>query len=107
MAWPGGDDGKLVDVVSVHLDFSRDSVRQAQVRLFNNEMGFLFTDPQLRQDLIDATVEIKRQAQRWGSSEWLQLRRNVAEAGGIKGYTTRHQRFIYKVLTGLGLVWQF
>jgi phosphatidylserine/phosphatidylglycerophosphate/cardiolipin synthase-like enzyme len=76
-------------------------------RLFNNEMGFFFTDQQLRQDLSDATTELKRHAQRWGSPEWLQLRRKVADAGGIKGYTTRHQRFIYKALIGLGLVWQF
>jgi endonuclease/exonuclease/phosphatase family metal-dependent hydrolase len=31
MAWPGCDDSEGVDVVSVHLDFSRDSVRQAQI----------------------------------------------------------------------------
>ena len=28
-------------------------------------------------------------------------------AGGIKGFTTRSQRLIYKTLIGLGLVWQF
>ena len=70
-------------------------------------MGFFFTDPRLRQDLIDATVELKRHALRWGSPEWLRLRRKVADAGGVKGVTTRHQRFIYKALVGLGLVWQF
>ena len=76
-------------------------------RLLNNEMGFFFDDERLCRDLLEDAEVLKRQALRWGSPEWLALRRDVSDAGGIKGFTTRTQRLIYKTLIGLGLVWQF
>ena len=81
-------------------------------RLLNNEMGFFFTDDSFNEegllaDLLRDADELKQQALPWGSPRWLQLRRDVAAAGGIKGTATRNQRFIYKALVGLGLVWQF
>ncbi len=76
-------------------------------RLLNNEMGFFFDNERLCRDLLEDAEVLKRQALRWGSPEWLALRRDVSDAGGIKGFTTRTQRLIYKTLVGLGLVWQF
>jgi hypothetical protein len=76
-------------------------------RLLNNEMGFFFDDERLCRDLLEDAEVLKHQALLWGSPEWLALRRDVSDAGGIKGFTTRSQRLIYKTLIGLGLVWQF
>jgi len=60
-------------------------------------MGFFFDDDQLVRDLLDDADQLKRQALLWSSPEWLPLRQDVAEAGGIsgiKGFTTRSQREI-------------
>lgn len=76
-------------------------------RLPNNEMGFFFDNDQLIRDLLDDADDLKRQALLWGSQDWLRLRQGVTEAGSFKGFTTRSQRFIYKTLVSLGLVWQF
>jgi len=76
-------------------------------RLLNNEMGFFFSNPELRDELRGDADILKQRALLWGTPEWLALRRQVADAGDIKGWATRHQRFIYKALIGLGLVWQF
>ena len=76
-------------------------------RLLNNEMGFFFSADRLRDDLRQDTERLKQHALLWGTPAWLQLRQDVAAAGGIKGWTTRNQRFIYKALIALGLVWQF
>ena len=81
-------------------------------RLLNNEMGFFFTGDFFNEDGLLADLrrdadELKQQALPWGSPQWLQLRRDVAATGSVKGAATRNQRFIYKALVGLGLVWQF
>lgn len=76
-------------------------------RLLNNEMGFFFSNDTLRSDLREDADTLKQHALLWGTPEWLQLRRDVVAAGGKKGWTTRYQRFIYKALISLGLVWQF
>jgi putative cardiolipin synthase len=44
---------------------------------------------------------------RWGSPEWLEMRRQLVELGGKKGYTVRHQRGIYKTIKNTGLMWLF
>ena len=76
-------------------------------RLLNNEMGFFFTDASLRADLRADADQLKQHALLWGTPAWLQLRQQVTAAGGSKGWTTRYQRFIYKTIVALGLVWQF
>ena len=74
-------------------------------RLFNNEMGFFLKNPDLLGDL-DAVFELlKAKSYRWGSPEWLQMRRQVMELGGMKGWSTRNQRGIFKFLRATGLDW--
>ena len=74
-------------------------------RLFNNEMGFFLKNPQVLDDLDEAFEMLKAQSYRWGTPEWLQMRREVMEAGGIKGWSTRNQRGIFKFLRATGLDW--
>ena len=74
-------------------------------RLFNNEMGFFLKNQELLDDLDEAFEMLKAQSYRWGTPEWLQMRREVMEAGGIKGWSTRNQRGIFKFLRATGLDW--
>lgn len=76
-------------------------------RLLNNEMGFFFDSAGLARQL-DADFELlKSRSYRWGSPEWLQMRREVFEIGGMKGRTAEGQRGIYKTLKATGLDRQF
>ena len=74
-------------------------------RLFNNEMGFFLKNQELLGDLDEAFEMLKAQSYRWGTPEWLQMRREVMEVNGIKGWSTRHQRGIFKFLRTTGLDW--
>ena len=75
--------------------------------LYNNEMGFFFRDPVLRQDLIEVFEWLKATSYRWGSPEWLQMRKELMESGSKKGSTTRKQRGLYKTMKGLGIIYLF
>lgn len=74
-------------------------------RLFNNEMGFFYESDAVQQDLIDIFEDLKADSYRWGTPEWLEMRRQVMATGGIKGWTTRHQRFIFKFMRATGVDW--
>ena len=74
-------------------------------RLYNNEMGFFFTNEVLLQELNDIFDGLKASSYRWGSPEWLQMRKEIIEKGGIKGWSTKNQRAIYKLLKSTGLIW--
>jgi len=74
-------------------------------RLFNNEMGFFFQSDAVQQDLIDVFEDLKADSYRWGSPEWLEMRRQVMAAGGIKGLSTRYQRPIFKFMRATGIDW--
>jgi len=76
-------------------------------RLRNNEMGFFFESAELAQKLHDDFDLLKSRSYRWGSPEWLQMRREVFELGGMKGKTAKSQRTIYKTLRATGLDKQF
>jgi phosphatidylserine/phosphatidylglycerophosphate/cardiolipin synthase-like enzyme len=76
-------------------------------RLFNNEMGFFFASPGLRQDVIDDFELLKSESYLWGSPEWLEMRRRLMEQGGVKGKATRNQRRIFRTLRDTGLEYQF
>ena len=68
-------------------------------------MGFFLKNPELLDDLDEAFEMLKAQSYRWGTPEWLQMRREVMEVDGIKGWSTRHQRGIFKFLRATGLDW--
>jgi phosphatidylserine/phosphatidylglycerophosphate/cardiolipin synthase-like enzyme len=76
-------------------------------RVFNNEMGFYYLDPELSGDLNRVFEQLKAISLRWGSEDWLEMRRRLIAQGGFKGYTTATQRGRYKFLKGTGLIWLF
>jgi phosphatidylserine/phosphatidylglycerophosphate/cardiolipin synthase-like enzyme len=74
-------------------------------RLFNNEMGFFFRDDELAADIhagFDGLVSI---SYRWGSPEWLELRRQVMGLKAMKGSSTRNQRGWYRFFKSSGIIW--
>jgi phosphatidylserine/phosphatidylglycerophosphate/cardiolipin synthase-like enzyme len=76
-------------------------------RLFNNEMGFFFFSAGLREDLIADFELLKSESYRWGSPQWLEMRRRIKEERGVKASAVRHQRRIFRVLRKTGLEYQF
>ena len=74
-------------------------------RLFNNEMGFFFNNDQINSDLDGVFELLKESSYRWGSPEWLQMRKEVMGIGGIKGWSTRAQRSLFKFMRATGLDW--
>lgn len=74
-------------------------------RLYNNEMGFFFLSEALVADLHASFDQLVAISYRWGSPEWLQLRERVMEAGGIKGFSTRHQRLLFRFFQKTGIIW--
>jgi len=74
-------------------------------RLFNNEMGFFYDDKALNNEAIDMFEYLKARAYRWGSPEWLEMRRKVMKSGGMKAWSTRHQRGIFNFLKASGIHW--
>ena len=74
-------------------------------RLYNNEMGFFYKSYVVKQDLIDIFEDIKADAYRWGTPEWLEMRKQVINLGGMKGWSTRHQRSIFKFMRATGIDW--
>ena len=74
-------------------------------RLYNNEMGFYVEDSAIQQELDDVFEDLKASSYRWGTPEWLQMRKEVIKQGGMKGWSTKHQRFIYEFLMATGLIW--
>jgi putative cardiolipin synthase len=74
-------------------------------RLYNNEMGFFYKSDAVKQDLIDIFEDIKADAYRWGTPEWLEMRKQVIDLGGMKGWSTRNQRPIFKFMRATGIDW--
>lgn len=76
-------------------------------RLYNSEMGYFFKSDPLAKELNEAFEYLVERSYRWGSPEWLELRRKSIDAKGMKGWSTKHQRKIYKTLKATGLHWLF
>ncbi|WP_455206591.1 phospholipase D-like domain-containing protein [Kaarinaea lacus] len=76
-------------------------------RLFNNEFGFYFKDDELYEDLNKVFEDLKSKSYRWGTPEWLEMRKKVMELKGMKGSSTRKQRGILKTLRNTGMEWLF
>lgn len=71
--------------------------------LYNNEMGYFFRGRALRQDLVDSFELLKATSYRWGTPQWLQMRRELMAADTKKSGPARKQRTIYKTIRALGL----
>ncbi len=76
-------------------------------RLYNSEMGYFFNSEALANDLDDAFDHLVEMSYLWGSLEWLELRRKTINAKGMKGWSTKHQRKVWKTLKSTGLHWLF
>lgn len=74
-------------------------------RLYNNEMGFFFLDEGLAADVHRSIDELIGISYRWGSPQWLQLRREVMGLKGLKGSSTRNQRRWYRMFKKTGIIW--
>lgn len=74
-------------------------------RLYNNEMGFFFHDPELAADVHASFDELVSSSYLWGSPQWLQLREAVMDKGGMKGRSTKRQRGWYKFFKNTGIIW--
>ena len=74
-------------------------------RLFNNEMGFFYENEKVHDELNEIFDELKQSSYRWGSPEWLQMRKEVMKISGMKGWSTRQQRLIFKFMRATGLDW--
>ncbi|NNL06765.1 MAG: phospholipase, partial [Gammaproteobacteria bacterium] len=71
--------------------------------LYNNELGFFFLGEGVRQELIEVFDYLKSTSYRWGTPEWLEMRRKVMESDSSKASPARKQRGIFKTIRGLGL----
>jgi len=103
----GGDTyyGKLHAkfIIGEHVGFIGTSNFDYRSNLYNNEMGFLYRSPELRQDFDEVFEWLKSTSHRWGTPEWLQMRKKLTEADTKKSGPARRQRSIYKTIKGLGL----
>lgn len=71
--------------------------------LFNSEVGYFIHGNETLTALNTEFELLKSQSYLWGSDEWLALRKKIREQGGAKGFTTKTQRSLYKVLEKTGL----
>lgn len=90
-------------IIGEHIGFVGTSNFDYRSNLYNNEMGFLIRSPELRKDLDDIFEWLKATSYRWGSPEWLQMRKKLMEADTKKSGPARKQRFIYKSVRALGI----
>lgn len=71
--------------------------------LYNNELGFFFIGDEVRDELADVFEQLKAISYRWGTAEWLEMRKKIMQSDSSKAGPARRQRGIYKSIKGLGL----
>ena len=71
--------------------------------LYNNEMGFFYQSDAVRDDMLEVFELLKSASLRWGTSEWLEMRRNTMESDSKKAGPARKQRGTYKTIENLHL----
>lgn len=103
------DYGKLHSkyIVTDKVGFLGTSNFDYRSRLFNNEMGFFFRSESLTEEFLADFEALRAKSYRWGSPEWLEMRKEVVARGGAKGMTTKYQRNLYRILNVTGLEWLF
>jgi phosphatidylserine/phosphatidylglycerophosphate/cardiolipin synthase-like enzyme len=90
-------------IVGENVGFVGTSNFDYRSNLHNNEMGFFYQDDDLRDDLIKQFDILKAASYRWGSPEWLQMRRELMESDSKKAGAARRQRGLYKKIRFLGV----
>ncbi len=71
--------------------------------LYNNEMGFFYKGSDVSNELASVFEQLKATSYRWGSPEWLEMRKKVMQSDSSKAGPARKQRGIYKTVRALGL----
>ena len=71
--------------------------------LYNNEMGFFYQDDEVHNDLVKIFDLLKSTSYRWGTPEWLQMRKELMAGDSPKAGPARKQRFWFKATRALGL----
>ena len=71
--------------------------------LYNNELGFFFRSPELREDAIAVFDLLKSTSYRWGTKEWLNMRKQLMDADTEKSGHARKQRKTYNTIKALGI----
>jgi phosphatidylserine/phosphatidylglycerophosphate/cardiolipin synthase-like enzyme len=71
--------------------------------LYNNEMGFFYQSDAVRDDMVEIFEFLKSNSLRWGTAEWLEMRRKTMESDSKKAGPARKQRVTYKTIENLDL----
>jgi len=71
--------------------------------LYNNEMGFFYQSDAVRDDMVEIFELLKSTSLRWGTPEWLEMRRKTMESDSKKAGPARKQRGTYKTIENLDL----
>ena len=71
--------------------------------LYNNEMGFFYQSDAVRDDMVEIFEQLKYVSLRWGTPEWLEMRRTTMESDSKKAGPARKQRGTYKTIENLNL----
>jgi phosphatidylserine/phosphatidylglycerophosphate/cardiolipin synthase-like enzyme len=90
-------------IIGEHVGFIGTSNFDYRSNLYNNEMGFFYQDDELKSDLDEVFELLKSTSTRWGTPEWLEMRRKTMESDSSKAGPARKQRGIFKTIRALGL----
>jgi phosphatidylserine/phosphatidylglycerophosphate/cardiolipin synthase-like enzyme len=90
-------------IVGEDLSFIGTSNFDYRSNLYNNEMGFFIRSDDLNNDLNDVFEALKKTSYRWGTPEWLEMRKKLMEIDGSKASAARKQRGTFKTIRYLGL----
>ena len=71
--------------------------------LYNNELGFFFLGQEIRDELDDVFQYLQSTSLRWGTPEWLEMRKKVMKSDSKKASPARKQRGTFKTIRALGL----
>jgi putative cardiolipin synthase len=71
--------------------------------LYNNEMGFFIQNPGVIEDLNEVFEQLKATSYRWGTAEWLEMRKKLMATGSSKGKWAYRQRGTFKSIRAFGL----
>ena len=66
-------------------------------------MGFFYKSDGVRNQLLEIFEDLKSTSLRWGTPEWLEMRRKTMESDSKKASPARKQRGTYKTLDNLDL----
>lgn len=90
-------------IVGENVGFIGTSNFDYRSNLYNNEMGFFYQDPGMRNDLVEIFELLKSTSYRWGTPDWLQMRRLLIEGDSKKAGPARKQRTWFKATRALGI----